>query len=715
MKKKGFTLVEMLGVMAILAILIIIALPTYQFVMKRIHQNMYENKIKYILTSAEAWANETTYDVVNVNHLIQSGKLEADNEQGDMINPLTNESMLCDVVRIDHDNFQYTARMTEEKNCSFDDLLEQNSIIVLKKYKENGQELKKNEWYQGTVTLKVEFVDKKWEELATRLQIKGNGQQIDLPIHDDFSTKNTLTVSANQILKTTYEANVMVKENEILKEYKARTEVLIDRQRPTVYMDEVNIGNENEWISKQKEITFTMSDGSGSGVYGYTLTTSNRCGSVGPTKTNKQKVSVSKPNGTYYICVRDNAGNWSEDISTKKVVVSKIDTTPPTIDANTGFIIQSTTSNYNHYKTNLKIIASDESTMSMYLSNTGFEQNGTWERYVSNKEWNVSSSFDGLAHYVYLTLRDEAGNKTNIRSKVYRVYLECSKTTRYSVGDWGACNVSCGGGYQYRTFEYRDNYSNKVCSSGSDQRVCNTHACEYPNDYDWSKDLTCSTTKLTEIIENGKFKEYLEYQEFREAMYDCADSVEDVIRSNPKAIEDLRNSSRYELTITKGRHSSKTCKETCPSNCDKDCKFPPPCADWDWYANAIRTVYTGKVLIISVSAYGRPCFGDASRCNEYCEKDGSCSWVSSSSDISHDGYIILGQPDGRDYYSATWYTVKSDYVKGDADTVIKFFNGFGATVVGMYQNYSIKDNSCKSDLRTIWRDDHIAVQYFKVT
>ena len=43
MKKKGFTLVEMLSVMAILAILIIIALPTYQFVMKRIHQNMYEN------------------------------------------------------------------------------------------------------------------------------------------------------------------------------------------------------------------------------------------------------------------------------------------------------------------------------------------------------------------------------------------------------------------------------------------------------------------------------------------------------------------------------------------------------------------------------------------------------------------------------------------------------------------------------------------------
>lgn len=712
MKRSGFTLIEMLSVIAILAILLIISVPAYQFVLSRIHENSYDNKVKLLLTAAESFSNETNYDVVNVGHLIQEGYVEADNESGDFINPLTDESMLCDVIRIVKQDFQYEARLTEEKNCSFDDLIHESSIITIKKFKESGEEIQENEWYSGDVLLKVEFLDPSQEKNATLLTIKGNGQEYTYDLNGNFSSKNTLLVSAGQILNTKYEASVVVK-NDVVREYRASTNVKIDKQRPMVYVDEIHVGNENEWTNVDKKIHFTMSDGNGSGVYGYSLSANSKCGAISPTKTSKQTVSVSKPNGTYYICVRDNAGNWSEDISTKIVTVSKIDTNPPSIDLNSGFLVQSSVSNYNHFVTNLTIQATDESTMSMYLSNTGFEQNGTWEKYSKNKVWNIASSLDGKTHYVYLTLRDEAGNKVNVRSKPYSVYLECSKTKKEYKSGWSSCSASCGGGLKFHPYDIKDQFTNKVCMSGNDQEVCNTHPCENPNDYDWSKQITCSSKNLQEAIDNGKFKEYIEYQGFRDAMYDCASNVEKIILKNSKAIEALRNSSRYELVITKGT-KSKSCSEKCPSNCVSDCSNPPACYYESWYTNAISNVYSGRALIISAAAEGRPCFGVVSTCDKYCDYSGTCDFESGSNAVSYWGDILIGQLNGQDEVYVNWYTVKGEYKKGDAALAIKFLNGFGATVIAKYSNFSLSDNSCRSEERTIWRTSNIAIQYFKI-
>jgi prepilin-type N-terminal cleavage/methylation domain-containing protein len=689
MRKNGFTLIEMLSVVAILAIIMLLATPAYHFIMKRVNQNMYENKIKYILTAAESWANETTNDVVNVGHLIESGKLEPDNESGDFINPVTNESMLCNVVRIDQDNFQYVAHMTEEKNCSYDDLLAQNSIIYYKKYKENGQELKEDEWYNGNVTLKVLFKDPSLSKTATRLQIKGNGKILDYTLNGDFDKKNTLIVSVNQILNTSYEASVNVNEDGISKEYKARTKVYIDKQRPDVYMDEINIGNENEWTNNQKKITFTMSDGSGSGVYGYSLSTNNRCGVVGPTKTNKQKVSISKPNGTYYICVRDNAGNWSEDISTKKVTVSKIDTTPPKIDPNNGFIIKSSTSNYNHYKTNLTILATDESTMSMYLSNTGFEQGGVWERYTSNKEWNVSNALDGKEHYVYLTIRDEAGNKTNIKSKRYDVYLECSKTNKGYIGGWGACSAECDGGLQYRPYEVKDIYTNKVCLNGSDKQTCNTNPCDSPNDYEWSKEIACNQEKLQEVVDNRKFASYIEYQEFRNALYDCSE-VSSYVMSSDAATEMLRKSSRYQFLTTKGKQHSGKCKDKKGNGCSWD---DPERRAYSY----VNTAYGGKAFVISMSTEAS--FGtgnnwdpnsdyDCNRSDAFCYDENSKGTLTTE----YYWYICLAAPGGGSQHIncvlRTWNKTKD----GADMEVGQFMPSVGASTVRTYLKSAYKSN-----------------------
>ena len=53
MKKKGFTLVELLAVIAILAILVIIALPNVMNLFNRAKENAFETEIKEIYKTAQ--------------------------------------------------------------------------------------------------------------------------------------------------------------------------------------------------------------------------------------------------------------------------------------------------------------------------------------------------------------------------------------------------------------------------------------------------------------------------------------------------------------------------------------------------------------------------------------------------------------------------------------------------------------------------------------
>ena len=57
----------------------------------------------------------------------------------------------------------------------------------------------------------------------------------------------------------------------------------------------------------------------------------NRCALASYTKTNKLTVTRSLGAGTYYLCVKDYAGNISEEVSTHSFVVERIDNKAPNI------------------------------------------------------------------------------------------------------------------------------------------------------------------------------------------------------------------------------------------------------------------------------------------------------------------------------------------------------------------------------------------------
>ncbi len=67
MKKKGFTLVELLAVIAILAILIIIALPNIMSLFNQSKQNSFETELKNIYKTAEQeWMKDSMFDTRNI-------------------------------------------------------------------------------------------------------------------------------------------------------------------------------------------------------------------------------------------------------------------------------------------------------------------------------------------------------------------------------------------------------------------------------------------------------------------------------------------------------------------------------------------------------------------------------------------------------------------------------------------------------------------------
>lgn len=104
MNKNGFTLVELLAVIAILAIISTIAGFSYTKVMKDNKIKQCEQKILYIEKQAIKYASENP-DVffrnrpsVTIDKLIKSGYLISGSEDDDTINPLTKAIFSGNVV-----------------------------------------------------------------------------------------------------------------------------------------------------------------------------------------------------------------------------------------------------------------------------------------------------------------------------------------------------------------------------------------------------------------------------------------------------------------------------------------------------------------------------------------------------------------------------------------------------------------------------------------
>ncbi len=104
--KKGFTLVELLAVIVLLAILAIVAVPSAFKIAYNSKKNMYCEKVDMILQNAKSWGDDHSsqlkktvtsncYVTVTVDYLVEEGIIKRENEtKGQyIVNPVTNNSM----------------------------------------------------------------------------------------------------------------------------------------------------------------------------------------------------------------------------------------------------------------------------------------------------------------------------------------------------------------------------------------------------------------------------------------------------------------------------------------------------------------------------------------------------------------------------------------------------------------------------------------------
>lgn len=231
---------------------------------------------------------------------------------------------------------------------------------------------------------------------------------------------------------------------------------------------------DNKWYRSDIGIGFSsMSDVSGVvSRYGLSLSTT-------PSYGNQTYTYQSEGEGTVYGHVEDEAGNkGSCSIKVQK------DTKAPTIST---FTVASSTTGYHSLKTKLTIKATDSTSgvSEIYVSNTGYEKDGSWETYTTSKDWTLSGSYDGEARTVYLAVKDKAGNISHKSVATYAPYKNCTTTTTTWSGTWSTCSVTCGTGTQTMSGTLKDSYTGASCGTTSKSQTCTQPACNQPHTHEY--------------------------------------------------------------------------------------------------------------------------------------------------------------------------------------------------------------------------------------
>lgn len=117
MKKKGFTLAELLGVITILGLLALLIVPAVDRAIKESNETLYQTQLNMIIDGAKKWSADHIHDLpvsggsitVTLSELKSGGYVTVD-----IKNPKTEEYFPDDlVVKITEHNSQYKYQVVE--------------------------------------------------------------------------------------------------------------------------------------------------------------------------------------------------------------------------------------------------------------------------------------------------------------------------------------------------------------------------------------------------------------------------------------------------------------------------------------------------------------------------------------------------------------------------------------------------------------------------
>ena len=117
MKKNGFTLAELLGVITILSIILLIAIPTIDRMLKEGKTDLYTSQIKSIEAAAKMWGTDHIGELPDINETksITLSRLWHDGYmEEDTINPKTDEPFSGSLeIKITNHGTYYSYKVVE--------------------------------------------------------------------------------------------------------------------------------------------------------------------------------------------------------------------------------------------------------------------------------------------------------------------------------------------------------------------------------------------------------------------------------------------------------------------------------------------------------------------------------------------------------------------------------------------------------------------------
>lgn len=200
--RRGFTLVEILAVIALMAVLALIAVPTYITISGTMKENVYNAKIEEIKAKSTTYAEETGKVVFSVDTLINEGRITPDNETGVYKDPRSDRKMNCDIIHISFNDNQYEVSIEESETCYSDEELNNRyGIARLKVVDDQGNEIPSiegTEWL-GVSNVYVTYeIKEEYQDYASNIVgIEWSGEET-LSCTAEFNRMQTIFCKYNE-------------------------------------------------------------------------------------------------------------------------------------------------------------------------------------------------------------------------------------------------------------------------------------------------------------------------------------------------------------------------------------------------------------------------------------------------------------------------------------------------------------------------------------
>lgn len=279
--RRGFTLVEILAVIALMAVLVLIAVPTYITISGTMKENVYNAKIEEIKAKSTTYAQETGKVVFSVDTLISEGRITPDNETGVYKDPRSDRKMNCDIIHISFNDNQYEVSIEESETCYSDEELNNRyGIARLKVVDDQGNEIPSiegTEWL-GVSNVYVTYeIKEEYQDYASNIVgVEWSGEETLSCTSENLTECKRYSVSTTSVKMLTVNFKLTIESNgaNIISNYSKN--VYLDIVAPEIKEGSILLENEYN-TNSERRVRFELTDYNGSGVKEYALVKEKTC------------------------------------------------------------------------------------------------------------------------------------------------------------------------------------------------------------------------------------------------------------------------------------------------------------------------------------------------------------------------------------------------------------------------------------------------------